>query len=81
MPIPIDQIVFPGGDMSLITNLEYRITIYGPVALAPFLDTGIEDVYKRQVLWVYYSAKLGKTRATAARFSLNRIVSDCCIKH
>jgi outer membrane protein insertion porin family len=27
IPIPIDQIVFPGGDFSLVTNFEYRITI------------------------------------------------------
>ncbi len=46
VPIPIDQITFPGGDLSLITNLEYRITIYGPVALAPFLDTGIDPIVR-----------------------------------
>ncbi len=25
IPIPVDQIVFPGGDLSAWTNLEYRI--------------------------------------------------------
>jgi outer membrane protein insertion porin family len=52
VPIPIDQIVFPGGDMSLITNLEYRITIYGPVALAPFLDTGIDPILRPSQLQI-----------------------------
>jgi outer membrane protein insertion porin family len=44
IPIPVDQIVFPGGDLSVFTNLEYRITIAGPVAIAPFIDTGIDAV-------------------------------------
>ena len=35
VPIPVDQIVFPGGDLSFVGNLEYRITIAGPVAVAP----------------------------------------------
>ena len=37
IPVPVERIVFPGGDASLVTNLEYRITIAGPVALAPFM--------------------------------------------
>src|SRR5260370_29171200 len=41
IPIPADQILFPGAELSLVTNLEYRITIAGPVAAAPFLHTGI----------------------------------------
>ncbi|HEV2113052.1 MAG TPA: outer membrane protein assembly factor BamA [Terriglobales bacterium] len=40
--LPIHRIVFPGGDTSVVTNLEYRIPIVGPVAIAPFLDTGID---------------------------------------
>jgi outer membrane protein insertion porin family len=46
IPIPVNQIVFPGGDLSLTGNVEYRITIAGPVALAPFVDTGIEPVLR-----------------------------------
>ena len=46
VPIPVDQIVFPGGDLSVFTNLEYRITIAGPVAIAPFVDTGIDPVIR-----------------------------------
>jgi outer membrane protein insertion porin family len=38
--IPVEQIIFPGGDTNLVTNLEYRVPIVGPVTLAPFVDTG-----------------------------------------
>jgi outer membrane protein insertion porin family len=46
IPVPLDQIVFPGGDLSLVGNLEYRITIAGPVALAPFVDMGVEPILR-----------------------------------
>jgi len=46
IPVPLDQIVFPGGDLSVVGNLEYRITIAGPVALAPFVDMGIEPILR-----------------------------------
>jgi outer membrane protein insertion porin family len=52
VPIPVDQITFPGGDLSVVTNLEYRITIYGPVALAPFMDAGIDPVIRRSQLQI-----------------------------
>ena len=29
IPLPLQRIVFPGGDTSVVTNLEYRITIAG----------------------------------------------------
>jgi outer membrane protein insertion porin family len=37
---PIYQLVFPGGDTSLISNMEYRVPIVGPVTMAAFVDTG-----------------------------------------
>jgi outer membrane protein insertion porin family len=52
VPIPVDQITFPGGDFSVVTNFEYRITIAGPVAIAPFLDTGIDPVVRRSQLQI-----------------------------
>ena len=52
VPIPIDQIVFPGGDLSLWTNFEYRITIAGPVAIVPFVDTGIDPIVRRSQLQI-----------------------------
>ncbi|MGC1963903.1 MAG: BamA/TamA family outer membrane protein, partial [Candidatus Sulfotelmatobacter sp.] len=52
IPIPIDQITFPGGDLSIVTNAEYRITIYGPVALAPFIDMGIDPILRKSQLQI-----------------------------
>jgi outer membrane protein insertion porin family len=52
VPIPVDQIVFPGGDLSLVTNLEYRITIAGPVAIVPFVDTGIDPILRSSQLQI-----------------------------
>jgi outer membrane protein insertion porin family len=62
IPIPVDQIVFPGGDFSLFTNLEYRITIAGPVAIAPFWDMGIDPILRRsqlQIAQVQYDTLIG----------------------
>jgi outer membrane protein insertion porin family len=42
--IPYYQLVFPGGDLQVVGNFEYRISILGPVTLAPFLDFGINKV-------------------------------------
>jgi len=50
IPIPVEQIVFPGGDLSVVGNLEYRITIAGPVAIAPFVDMGINPILRRSQL-------------------------------
>jgi outer membrane protein insertion porin family len=52
VPMPGDQIVFPGGDLSVWTNLEYRITIAGPVALAPFVDSGIDAILRPSQLQI-----------------------------
>jgi outer membrane protein insertion porin family len=52
IPIPVDQIVFPGGDFSAWSNLEYRYTIAGPVALAPFIDMGIDPIIRPSQLQI-----------------------------
>ncbi len=52
IPIPVDQIVFPGGDLSAWSNLEYRITIAGPVAIAPFVDMGIDPIIRKSQLQI-----------------------------
>ena len=52
VPIPVDQIVFPGGDLSAWGNLEYRYTIAGPVAIAPFFDAGIDPILRRSQLQI-----------------------------
>ena len=62
VPIPVDQITFPGGDLSIVTNFEYRITIYGPVAIAPFVDAGIDPVLRPsqlQIAQVQYDQVIG----------------------
>jgi len=46
IPVPFEQLVTPGGDLSLSGNLEYRITIAGPVALAPFMDVGVNPILR-----------------------------------
>jgi outer membrane protein insertion porin family len=40
IPVPIWRLVYPGGDTSIVTNVEYRIPIAGPVTLAAFMDAG-----------------------------------------
>ena len=42
--IPVNQIIFPGGDTSMVANVEYRVPIIGPVTLAPFVDTGMDFI-------------------------------------
>ena len=50
IPIPYNQLVTPGGDFSLHGNLEYRITIAGPVAIAPFVDMGTDPILRTSQL-------------------------------
>jgi len=50
IPIPVERLVAPGGDFSLVGNAEYRIYIVGPVALAPFVDLGINSIVRKSQL-------------------------------
>jgi outer membrane protein insertion porin family len=50
--VPFSQITTPGGDLSLNGNLEYRITIAGPVALAPFVDVGVDPIIRTSQLQI-----------------------------
>ena len=62
VPIPVDQIVFPGGDLSVFGNLEYRITIAGPVAIVPFVDAGIDPIIRPsqlEIATVQYDQVIG----------------------
>jgi len=52
VPIPVDQIVFPGGDLSAWTNLEYRYYVVGPVAIVPFVDAGIDPILRPSQLQI-----------------------------
>ena len=52
IPVPYQQLVTPGGDLSLNGNLEYRITIAGPVAIAPFIDVGTDPILRNSQLQI-----------------------------
>ena len=52
IPIPFQQLVTPGGDLSLNGNVEYRITIAGPVAIAPFVDVGTDPILRSSQLQI-----------------------------
>lgn len=52
IPIPYQQLVTPGGDLALNGNLEYRVTIAGPVALAPFVDVGTDPILRTSQLQI-----------------------------
>jgi len=42
--VPIYQLIFPGGDSSVVGNFEYRIPIFGPLTLALFADGGFNKI-------------------------------------
>ena len=52
VPIPVQHLVFPGGDTSIISNVEYRIPIVGPVTLAVFNDFGMNFIARSSQLKV-----------------------------
>ena len=52
VPIPFEQLVTPGGDFALNGNLEYRYTIAGPVAIAPFVDMGTDAIVRTSQLQI-----------------------------
>jgi outer membrane protein insertion porin family len=56
VPIPIQSIIFPGGDTSVVSNLEYRIPLVGPVNLAPFVDFGMNFAARSSQLRISDSA-------------------------
>ncbi|HSE50530.1 MAG TPA: outer membrane protein assembly factor BamA [Terriglobales bacterium] len=44
VPVPMRRLIFPGGDTSIVSNVEYRIPIAGPVTFALFNDFGMDFV-------------------------------------
>jgi outer membrane protein insertion porin family len=42
--VPIYQLIWPGGDSSVVANMEYRIPIFGPLTLALFFDAGVNKI-------------------------------------
>lgn len=53
---PYNTIIFPGGDTTIVTNLEYRIPIYGPVSFAFFNDFGMDFAWRTNQLQIQQSA-------------------------
>jgi outer membrane protein insertion porin family len=48
--IPTYQLIFPGGDTQVVTNLEYRIPLFGPVIIAAFFDAGVNKISRTDQL-------------------------------
>jgi outer membrane protein insertion porin family len=55
MQVPTYQLITPGGDTQLLFNFEYRITILGPVTLAPFFDAGVDKILRTNQLTMVQS--------------------------
>jgi outer membrane protein insertion porin family len=52
VPLPVQRIIFPGGDTSAVANVEYRIPVVGPVTLAPFFDIGFDGIARKGQLQI-----------------------------
>lgn len=50
LPVLINSITFPGGDLQGVGNFEYRIPIAGPVAMSLFADLGTTGIVRRDAL-------------------------------
>ena len=48
--VPVQSIIYAGGDTSLVSNVEYRIPIVGPVTLALFNDFGMNFISRQSQL-------------------------------
>jgi outer membrane protein insertion porin family len=76
VPVPVQRIVFPGGDTSLISNVEYRIPIVGPVTLAPFTDFGFDGIARLSQLRIN-SGQLSDINNTAFGCPVLNFASNC----
>lgn len=50
VPLVVNTIVFPGGDVQGVANFEYRIPIAGPVAATLFADVGSVGILNKGAL-------------------------------
>ncbi|MGI9100824.1 MAG: outer membrane protein assembly factor BamA [Terriglobales bacterium] len=64
VPLPVSRIIFPGGDTQVVSNVEYRIPIIGPVTLAPFFDLGFDAITRTSQLQIN-PAQLNTLNTTA----------------
>lgn len=47
---PVNTVIYPGGDTELVTNIEYRVPIAGPVTVAYFVDVGTAFAWRNSQL-------------------------------
>lgn len=52
IPIPVEQVTFPGGDASFVANVEYRITLFGQSSIGPFFDFGMDPIIRKSQLQI-----------------------------
>ncbi len=50
VPLVVNTITFPGGDLQGVGNLEYRIPLVGPVGMTLFVDAGTTGVLNKSAL-------------------------------
>jgi outer membrane protein insertion porin family len=50
VPVLLNSITFPGGDLQGVGNVEYRIPLVGPVSMALFFDYGLNGTLRRNQL-------------------------------
>ncbi|MGH9579651.1 MAG: BamA/TamA family outer membrane protein, partial [Terriglobales bacterium] len=50
VPVVLNTITFPGGDLQAVGNVEYRIPLVGPVGMSLFFDAGLNGVLRRSQL-------------------------------
>lgn len=50
VPVLLNSITYPGGDLQGVGNVEYRIPIVGPVSMSLYFDVGLNGVLQRSQL-------------------------------
>jgi outer membrane protein insertion porin family len=50
VPLVVNTITFPGGDMQGVGNFEYRIPLVGPVGMTLFVDAGTTGILNKGAL-------------------------------
>jgi len=63
-----DDLVLTGGDTQAVFNFEYRIPIFGPVTLAPFIDAGNAWVLNKNALRRQITNAGGETQFENVKF-------------
>ena len=75
VPVPIQSVIFPGGDTSFVSNLEYRIPLVGPVTLAPFFDFGMNFSARSSQLSISNTALAQLNNSTFGCASLDALLN------